>query len=151
MAMNRTLDDLNITFVQHPLHADSVTAYNHHDLDRWADLYHQDAVLLDSTGKQAAVGRDDIRSALERVLVLDGKMKIETGYAIEYGDVTLLRGAIELEYRDQAGTLQKIVTESIEVATRGADGIWRFKVDHPYGALPRTKETHSEFRRATGR
>jgi ketosteroid isomerase-like protein len=142
-AMNRTLDDLNITFVQHPLHADSVTAYNNHDLDRWADLYHQDAVLLDSTGKQAAVGRDDIRWALERVLVLDGKMKIETVYAIEYGDVTLLRGAIELEYRDQAGTLQKIVTESIEVATRGADGIWRFKVDHPYGALPRTKETQS--------
>ena len=141
--MNRTLDDLNITFVQHPLHADSVTAYNNHDLDRWADLYHQDAVLLDSTGKQAAVGRDDIRSALERVLVLDGKMKIETVYAIEYSDVTLLRGAIELEYRDQAGTLQKIVTESIEVATRGADGIWRFKVDHPYGALPRTKETQS--------
>lgn len=99
--------------------------------------------MLDSTGKQAAVGRDEIRSALERVLVLDGKMKIETVYAIEYGDVTLLRGDIELEYRDQAGTLQKIVTESIEVATRGADGIWRFKVDHPYGALPRTKETES--------
>jgi ketosteroid isomerase-like protein len=141
--MNTTLDGLNITFVQHPLHADSVTAYNNHDLDRWADLYHKEAVLLDSTGKQAAVGRDEIRWSLERVLVLDGKMKIETVYAIEYGDVTLLRGAIELEYRDQAGTLQKIVTESIEVATRGADGIWRFKVDHPYGALPRTKETES--------
>ena len=141
--MNTILDDLNITFVQHPLHADSVTAYNNRDLDRWADLYHKEAVLLDSSGKQAAVGRDEIRLALERVLVLNGKMKIETAYAIEYGDVTLLRGAIELEYRDQAGALQKIVTESIEVATRDADGIWRFKIDHPYGALPKTAETQS--------
>lgn len=141
--MNTTLDGLNITFVQHSLHADSVAAYNNHDLDRWADLYHKEAVLLDSTGKQAAAGRDEIRSALERILALNGKMEIETVYAIEYGDVTLLRGAIELEYADQAGTLHKMVTESIEVATRGADGIWRFKVDHPYGALPRTKETQS--------
>jgi ketosteroid isomerase-like protein len=141
--MNTTLDDLNITFVQHPLHADSVAAYSNRDLDRWADLYHKEAVLLDSTGKQAAVGRDEIRLALERVLVLNGKLKIETVYAIEYGDVALLRGFIELEYLDQAGTPQKMVTQSIEVATRGADGIWRFKVDHPYGALPRTAEMQS--------
>jgi ketosteroid isomerase-like protein len=141
--MNTTLHDLNVTFVQHPLHADSVTAHNYRDLDRWADLYHQEAVLLDSTEKQAAVGRDKIRLALERFLALNGKMKIETTYAIEYEDVTLLRGSIELEYRDQAGTLQRMVTESIEVATRGPDGIWRFKVDHPYGALTRTAETQS--------
>ena len=52
--MNTTLDGLNITLVQHPLHADSVAAYNNHDLDRQADLYHKEAVLLDSTGKEAA-------------------------------------------------------------------------------------------------
>ena len=139
--MNTSLEELYVTFVQHPLHAGTVAAHNNRDLDRWADLYHKEAVLLDSTGKQAALGRDEIRLALERFLVLNGKMKIATTYAIEYGDVTLLRGSIELEFRDQAGTLQKMVTESIEVATRGADGIWRFKVDHPYGALPRTAET----------
>ena len=141
--MNTTLDDLNITLLEHPLHADSVTAYNNRDLDHWADLYHKDAVLLDSTGKQAAVGRDQIRLALERFLTLDGKMKIETVYAVEYGNITVLRGLIELEYEDQTGTLQKMVTESIEVATLGADGFWRFKVDHPYEALPRIAETLS--------
>jgi uncharacterized protein (TIGR02246 family) len=141
--MNTTLDDLHITLLQHPLHADSVTAYNRRDLDQWADLYHKDAVLLDSAGKQAAVGRDKIRLALERFLALNGKMKIETVYAVEYGNITVLRGVIELEYTDQTGTPQKMVTESIEVATLGADGAWRFKVDHPYGALPRPVETEA--------
>jgi ketosteroid isomerase-like protein len=141
--MNTTLDDLNITLAPHPLHADSVSAYNSRDLDRWVDLYHKEAVLLDSAGKQVAVGRDKIRLALERFLALNGKMKIETVYAVEYGNITVLRGLIELEYTDQTGTLQKMVTESIEVATLGADGIWRFKIDHPYGASPRTVETLS--------
>ena len=141
--MNTTLDDLNITLLEHPLHADTVTAYNNRDLDHWADLYHKEAVLLDSNGKQAAVGRDKIRLALERFLALNGKMKIETVYAVEFGNMTVLRGVIELEYTDQTGTLQKMVTESIEVATLGAAGVWRFKVDHPYGALPRTAETQS--------
>ncbi|MBV8100814.1 MAG: nuclear transport factor 2 family protein [Verrucomicrobia bacterium] len=141
--MNTTLDDLNITLLEHPLHANTVTAYNNRDLDHWADLYHKDAVLLDSAGKQAAVGRDQIRLALERFLALNGKMKIETVYAVESGNITVLRGFIEMEYKDQNGTLQKMVTESIEVATLGADGTWRFKVDHPYGALPRTAETQS--------
>lgn len=141
--MNPTRDNVNITFGQHPLHADSATAYNSRDLDRWADLYHRESVLLDSTGKQAAVGRDQIRSALERFLVLNGKMQIQTVYAIEYGDLTVLRGSIELDYQDQAGTPQKMVTDSIEVATRGTDGIWRFKIDHPFGALPKIAEMGS--------
>ena len=141
--MNTTRDDLNLTFVQHPLHADSVAAYNSRDLDRWADLYHQESVLLDSTGKQAAVGRNEIRSALEPFLALNGKMQIQTVYAIQYGDLTVLRGAIEIDYQDQAGTPQKIVTESIEVATRCSDGIWRFKIDHPFGALPKIAEMAS--------
>jgi ketosteroid isomerase-like protein len=141
--MSTTRDDLNITFAQHPLHADTVTAYNSRDLDRWADLYHRESVLLDSTGKQAALGRDEIRVALERFLVLNGKMQIQTVYAIEYGDITVLRGAIELDFRDQAGAPQKMVTESIEVATRGTDGIWRFKIDHPFGALPKIAEMGS--------
>ena len=89
---------------------------------------------------QAAVGRKEIRSALERFLALNGKMEIQTVYAIQYGDLTVLRGAIELDYQDQAGTPQKMVTESIEVATRGSDGIWRFKIDHPFGALPKIAE-----------
>lgn len=141
--MNITHDDLNLTFVQHPLHADSATAYNSRDLDRWADLYHQESVLLDSSGKQAAIGRNEIRSALEPFLALNGKMQIQTVYAIQYGDLTVLRGSIEIDYRDQAGTPQKIVTESIEVATRGSDGIWRFKIDHPFGALPKIAEMAS--------
>jgi ketosteroid isomerase-like protein len=99
--------------------------------------------LLDSTGKQAALGRDEIRSSLERFLVLNGEMKIQTVYAIEYGDITVLRGLIELDYRDESGTPQKMVTESIEVATRGADGICRFKIDHPFGALPKVAEMGS--------
>jgi ketosteroid isomerase-like protein len=142
-AMNTTLDDLIITLLQHPLHVDTVTAYNNRDLDHWAELYHKEAVLLDAAGKQAAVGRDQIRLALERFLALTGQMKIETVYAVEYGNITVLRGVIELEYKDQTGTPQKMVTESIEVATLGADGVWRFKVDHPYGALPRVAETES--------
>lgn len=141
--MNPTRDDVNITFAQHPLHADSVAAHNSRDLDRWANLYHRESMLLDSTGKQAAVGRDEIRLALERFLVLNGKMQIQTVYAIEYGDLAVLRGAIELDYRDEAGTAQKMVTESIEVATRGTDGIWRFKIDHPFGALPKIAEMGS--------
>jgi hypothetical protein len=36
-----------------------------------------------------------------------------------------------------------MVTESIEVATRGADGICRFKIDHPFGALPKIAELGS--------
>jgi ketosteroid isomerase-like protein len=73
-AMNTTLDDLNITLLQHPLHVDTVTAYNNRDLDHWAELYHKEAVLLDAAGKQAAVGRDQIRLALERFLALNGTM-----------------------------------------------------------------------------
>jgi ketosteroid isomerase-like protein len=135
--MNTSTEDLKITFVQHPLHADSEAAYNSRDLDRWAELYHEQSVLLDQTGKKLASGRDEIRSVLQGFLSLNGKLKIETTYAIEYGCVALLRGLIELRYQDDGGTSQQMLTESIEVATRAADGIWRFKVDHPYGAQPK--------------
>lgn len=136
-AMNTSTEDLKITFVQHPLHADSEAAYNSRDLDRWAELYHEQSVLLDQTGKKLANGRSEIRSVLQGFLGLNGKLKVETTYAIEYGSVALLRGFIELRYQDEGGTSQQMLTESIEVATRGEDGIWRFKVDHPYGAQPK--------------
>ena len=136
-AVNTSSEDLKITFVQHPLHADSQAAYNSRDLDRWAALYHDQSVLLDQAGKKLADGREQIRSILQGFLSLNGKLKIETTYAIEYGSVVLLRGFIELRYQDESGTSQQILTESIEVATRGADGVWRFKVDHPYGAQPK--------------
>jgi ketosteroid isomerase-like protein len=139
-AMNTSTEDLKITFVQHPLHADSEAAYNSRDLNRWVELYHEQSVLLDQTGKKLASGRDEIRSVLQGFLSLNGKVKIETTYAIEYGCVTLLRGLIELQYQDESGISQQMLTESIEVATRGADGIWRFKVDHPYGAQPKVAE-----------
>lgn len=141
--MNTISDDLKITFTQHPLHADSEAAYNSRDLDRWADLYHEQSVLLDRSGNKLASGRAEIRSALERFLSLNGQIKIETTYAIESGNVTLLRGFIALRYSDQGGAPQEMVTESIEVATRGEDGIWRFKVDHPYGAQPKVAEVEA--------
>ena len=82
--------------------------------------------------------------ALERIPALNGKMEIETVYAIHTATLPFCEGRLSWSTRDAAGTLHKMVTESIEVAIRGGDGIWRFKVDHPYGALPRTKERSLE-------
>jgi uncharacterized protein (TIGR02246 family) len=119
---------------KHPLHAETEAAYNAGDLERWASLYEENALLCATSGDGFAVGRQQIRKTLEPFLALRGSLTAKTVYSVENDDLVLLRGIFALSYTGEDGKPQQMITHSIEVAKRGSDGRWRFIIDHPAGA-----------------
>jgi uncharacterized protein (TIGR02246 family) len=119
---------------KHPLHAETESAYNAGDLDRWTSLYEENALLCTISGDGFVVGQQQIRKTLEPFLALGGSLTAKTVYSVENDDLLLLRGIFALSYTDEDGRAQQMITHSIEVAKRGSDGLWRFIIDHPAGA-----------------
>ena len=119
---------------KHPLHAETESAYNAGDLDRWTSLYEENALLCATSGDDFVVGRQQIRKTLEPFLAMQGSLTAKTVYSVENGDILLLRGVFCLSYTDEDGKPQQMTTHSVEVAKRGGDGFWRFIIDHPTGA-----------------
>ncbi len=117
----------------HPLHAAAAAAYEARDLSAWTDLYDGGALLVSLPDGAHLHGSAAIRPVLARFLALEGRLTAETIYALESGDLALLRGRFTLEYADEGGP-QTMVAQTVEVARRGADGRWRFVLDHPAGA-----------------
>jgi ketosteroid isomerase-like protein len=57
-----------------------------------------------------------------------------SSYAIEAGDLALLRGEWQLKGTGPDGRSLETAGNDIEVARRQADGTWRFVIDHAFGA-----------------
>lgn len=112
------------------LHAAVEDAFNRSDLDGLVALYDEDACMMAPDGSLAR-GLEAIRATWAESLALNGTISMETRYCIEQGDVALLSNA----WTFSAGDIS-FDSVSAEVAVRGADGTWRYRVDHPTGGVP---------------
>jgi uncharacterized protein (TIGR02246 family) len=102
---------------------------NNRDLDGLMALYADDARMVTMEGA-IAEGLDAIREQWAGVLAMDGRMTVESRFAIEMGDLALLSNM----WTFSAGGEQMSGTTS-EVARRQPDGSWLYIIDHPYAII----------------
>jgi uncharacterized protein (TIGR02246 family) len=102
---------------------------NNRDLDGLMALYADDARMVTMEGA-IAEGLDAIREQWAGVLAMDGRMTVESRFAIEMGDLALLSNT----WTFSAGGEQLSGTTS-EVARRQPDGSWLYIIDHPYAII----------------
>lgn len=112
----------------HPLHDSFVKAFNAGDLDAIVALYDDDCVFAAQPG-QYVRGKAAIRSAITPFLQPGIRMEFKTVFVIENGELALMSGDWTL-----TGGPEPINGRTSEVARRGADGVWRYYLDTPWGA-----------------
>ncbi|MCP9446029.1 MAG: DUF4440 domain-containing protein [Nitrospira sp.] len=116
------------------LHAFFAAAFNSGDLDALVALYEPGAALATPEGL-TQTGATQLRTSLQALIGMKGKMAIDTVYVIEADGIALLRGSWSLESSAPDGAPVTMKGQSIEVARRQHDGLWRFVIDHPFGAM----------------
>jgi uncharacterized protein (TIGR02246 family) len=119
-------EDMNRAFAE---------AFNSGNIDDLVALYEPSAILVPVPG-QVVEGTEAIRSALEGLLALKGKMTSENQYSLVQGDTALLRAKVHLVGTAPDGSRLEINNHTAEVVRRQSDGCWLYILDHPYGADP---------------
>lgn len=115
------------------MHPRFVEVFNSADLPALLALYEPNATFVPQPGHSTS-GIEAVRGALQQYLALNGTLKMETTYAVESGDIALLRGKWLLQGTGPDGKPVEICGNSIEILRRQSDGSWRFVIDHPLGA-----------------
>ncbi|WBY02914.1 SgcJ/EcaC family oxidoreductase [Ramlibacter tataouinensis] len=108
-------------------------AFNSADLEGLMALYAPDACLVPQPG-QPVWGHDAIREALQNLVALGAKIKLDADYVLESEDTALLRGRWHLTGKTADGQPLDAHGSSSEVVRRQPDGSWVYIIDHPYGA-----------------
>jgi uncharacterized protein (TIGR02246 family) len=101
------------------------------DLDAVVELYDDDAIFVMPSMEIVANGKDEIRAAWAGVMALGSVESIDiierdehidgnTAYAHQHG---VLKG-------EMGGEAVEIPFRATEVMRRGADGNWRYVIDH---------------------
>lgn len=105
-------------------------AFNAGDIDALTELYEEDAVMVAADGSESR-GLPAIRDRWASKVKLGGTMRLRTRYAVQLGDLALLR-------TDWVFTGAGVDTSACttEIARLQPDGTWRYVIDHPYGADP---------------
>jgi uncharacterized protein (TIGR02246 family) len=93
-------------------------------LDR---CYEPDGVLIPSPGKPVTGAAQRI-AAHEHLLSFGLPMTVRTRHVYVAGDVALL-----IVDWSMTGTNLDLSGTATDVARRGADGVWRYAVDNPFG------------------
>ena len=103
------------------------------DIDAVLDLYEEDALYVVASMDVAAKGRAAIRSVLEGFAALFElvDMKVEDRDLVVDGDHAYahLHGTMRIRALD-SGDEQEMPLRATEVLHRGADGRWRYQIDH---------------------
>jgi uncharacterized protein (TIGR02246 family) len=110
------------------IHRAVADAFNAGDVDGLVQLYEPDARMVGPDGS-VAVGHDAIREVWEGFVAMNGQISLTTRYAVEMGDVALLRNdwTFSADGADMA-------SQTAEVVHRQPDGSWRYVIDHPFGS-----------------
>ncbi len=118
--------------VQDPrqMHQAFQDAFNGQDIDRLMALYEPDSALVPQPGVHAA-GTDQVREALMAFLALNGQIELETYDVVDADDLALTSGRWVLNGTGPDGQPVTLGGVTAEVLRRGADGAWRFAIDHP--------------------
>ena len=112
------------------IHRAVEAAFNAGDVDALVDLYEADARMVDIEGN-VVVGHAAIREIWTGFVALGGQISMTTRYAIDMGDVALLRN--DFEFTSDAFSM---ASQTAEVVRRQSDGTWRYVIDHPTGSAP---------------
>lgn len=115
------------------MHPRFVEVFNAADLPALLALYEPTATFVPQPG-QSASGLEAVRGALLQYLALKGTLTMETTYAVDSGDIALLRGKWLLRGTGPDGKPLEMCGNSIEILRRQSDESWRFVIDHPLGA-----------------
>lgn len=109
-------------------------AFNNGDLDALVDLYEPNAILVPSPG-QPALGKDQIRAALQAFLAMRPAIRIQTSAVLETGDgLGLTSGKWSLKGAGPDGQTVEMAGVSAEVLRRQVDGRWLYVIDNPFAS-----------------
>jgi ketosteroid isomerase-like protein len=114
--------DMNRTFAQ---------ARNAGDVDGLLSLFEPNAVIQEVERRCAST--EELRAHLKWLIALGGEMVSENNFAVEAGDLALLRADYAI-YQDGKIT---ITGSSAEVVRRQSDGRWLYVIDYPVASLRR--------------
>jgi ketosteroid isomerase-like protein len=114
--------DMNRTFAQ---------ARNAGDVDGLLSLFEPNAVIQEVERRCAST--EELRAHLKWLVALGGEMVSENNFAVEAGDLALLRADYAI-YQDGKIT---ITGSSAEVVRRQSDGRWLYVIDYPVATLRR--------------
>lgn len=100
------------------------------DLNQLLDLYEPNAIMrIDA--ERTFHGSAEIAQALRDLLAVPGTMTAHNVFCIEQDEIALLRADYVINDEDGARLLSG---RTAEIVRRGADGCWRYVIDHAAGA-----------------
>jgi uncharacterized protein (TIGR02246 family) len=108
-------------------------AFNAGDLESLMAMYAPDVRFVPQPG-QVVTGQAALREALQGFLALKGKIRMETAYVVQAGDIALMRSQWHLTAKGADGQPLAMSGKSTEVYRQQSDGTWLLLIDHPYGA-----------------
>ncbi len=108
-------------------------AYNSGKIENLTALFETEARSVTTTGSILS-GIASIKEDLEKLLLFGGRMTSVNNYAVQHGDIALLRAEWTIATKDNFGKEVEIKGSSAEVVRRQANGTWLYIIDHPFGA-----------------
>jgi len=112
--------DMNKTFAQ---------ARNVGDVEGLLSLFEPEAVIQEVERRCAGTG--ELRAHLEWLVALGGELVSENNFAVEAGELALLRADYAI-YQDGK---TMVTGSSAEVVRRQPDGRWLYVIDYPVAGL----------------
>lgn len=110
-------------------------AYNSGKIENLTVLFETQAQGVTMTGSILS-GIGSIKEDLEKLLLLGGRMTSVNRYAVQQGDIALLRADWTITAKGNPGDEIQVKGSSSEVVRRQANGTWLYVIDHPFGASP---------------
>lgn len=106
------------------------------DVETMLRFYDPEGVIVDAIGTPH-VGREAIGRELAKYFSLGLQMSITKRHLFVAGDVASL--VLDWSYIGTArdGTEINMVATATDIARRGADGLWRYLIDNPFGSMQR--------------
>lgn len=108
-------------------------AYNSGKIENLTARFETDAQSVTMTGSILS-GIGSIKEDLEKLLMLGGRMISVNRFAVQYGNISLLRADWTITTKNDIGEEIQIKGASAEVVRRQVDGTWLYIIDHPFGA-----------------
>jgi len=107
-------------------------AYNAGNLEALLSIYDPKAVYVIKPGR-VTEGPAELRTALQRVIDLHGRLTIQPQTFVRSDDLVLVLGTFKLSGRRGDGTPLERASRFADVLRRQPDGGWLVAVDNPYG------------------
>lgn len=105
-------------------------AFNSGTPESVLELYEHGAILANASGPNA-VGIAAIGQALQAFLSVKGKIRIESRFCAQTGDLALSSSQWTLRGTGPDGSAVEMKGTTAEVMRRQSDGRWLYVIDHP--------------------